>query len=172
MLKRLLPLLLLLATVLAFGCKGCAPEPCEDVTCLQGEVCQEGTCVPQPTGCDPACASDEVCRAGECVSLDPQCTEVDEPCDASLPVNDGFICLDLDGFGPQEGTCATVCEPDGSCPFGSLCFYLAGQQDQACSSDGLPPLRMRRIRRRATDVRRALRQRSGIRGGHAVLRRR
>lgn len=129
----------LLAVVLMLsilsGCRGCRGDACEDVTCVGGEVCQEGICVPADTPCDPACEADEVCQAGECVAFEPQCVESGEECDPSLPANEGFFCVDLDGFGPRPGQCMEVCGEGGECAFGSLCFYLAGIDDEVCSSN-------------------------------------
>lgn len=117
------------------GCKGCQKDPCDDVVCTVGTTCVDGECVSSGSNCDPACATGEICQAGMCVALDPQCEAVGEECDSSLPENEGFMCLDLDGAGPQPGTCMTGCDSDGTCDFGALCFFVSTGLDATCQSN-------------------------------------
>ena len=123
-----------LSLALLVGCRGCG-DPCADVTCSTGSFCSEGACVADPVACDPACTDGAVCVNGTCESLEPQCSAPAEACDASRPTNDGFFCVDYDGPGPRSGECVEPCAEDGSCDPGALCFYLAGFDDPACTSN-------------------------------------
>jgi hypothetical protein len=120
--------------VLLFGCKGCQKDPCDEVYCAAGATCIDGECVPDDQTCDPACEAGEICQGGECVDLDPQCEQAGDECDASLPANEGFMCLDLDGVGPQPGTCMTGCGADGTCDSGALCFFVSTGFDETCET--------------------------------------
>ncbi|MCB9525990.1 MAG: hypothetical protein H6702_21825 [Myxococcales bacterium] len=114
---------------------GCA-DPCRQITCDQGEVCELGECVPptcRHTGCaegercvndtcgpDPCagvgCEGDRFCREGECVDA---CVEVD--------------CTDAGGM--AGGRCVDgECEGDacgGRCPRGQSCDGATGH----CTED-------------------------------------
>ena len=132
--SRSLFLLFVLVFLASSACKGCG-DPCKDVVCLEGEVCMEGICNVDQTPCDPACEDGQFCQAGTCVTPEAQCAAAGEECDASRPAGDGFLCLDLDAFGPRPGECVAPCAADGSCPSGALCFFVAAAADPSCTSN-------------------------------------
>ena len=41
-------------------------DPCDDITCEEGEVCEDGECI-DPNACEPACSSGKICVKGDCV---------------------------------------------------------------------------------------------------------
>jgi hypothetical protein len=92
----------------------CVPEadPCEGVECGEGEVCEDGVCVPEADPCEGVeCGEGEVCEDGVCVPEPDPCEGV--TCEEGEECVDG-VCVPVD---PCEGvTCeeGEVCE-DGIC---------------------------------------------------------
>jgi hypothetical protein len=79
---------------------------CADVTCPQGQVCDDGACVPT---CDPACAAGETCDM----------TQSPPVCVASKCAQD--ICTDGSCCDPMTGFCGN-CPCEGVvCPNGQEC---------------------------------------------------
>lgn len=121
--------------LLLTACKGCG-DPCNDVSCPAGEACIEGTCTPLTPNCVPECDADQVCEDRVCVTPQSQCAAAGDTCDATRPAGTtDFLCLDLDAFGPRPGECVEFCAPDGSCPSGSLCFFVTSASDPQCESN-------------------------------------
>jgi hypothetical protein len=93
-------------------CVGPDGPECEtDEECAEGELCDEGECVPALPDCeaDGDCAAGEVCEAGECVPAPPDC-EADGDC------AEGEVC--------EAGECVPAppeCENDGDCAEGEIC---------------------------------------------------
>ena len=58
----------------------CYTDPCVDVFCWPGQVCEEGECVPDPCN-DVSCDEGEVCEDGNCMEVLPTVTlNVDMNC--------------------------------------------------------------------------------------------
>jgi hypothetical protein len=89
------------------GCVMVGPpaDPCDGVTCGDGETCVAGVCVADDPCADVTCSNGEECVDGECVAVDP-CADVTCP--------DGEECVD--------GECVAV-DPcaDVTCPDGETC---------------------------------------------------
>ncbi len=101
------------------GCEGtdiceagtCAPNPCDGVVCPEGQYCDAtGTCVPPCLQAD--CPAG--CYAGECV---------DNPC-VGVACDPGWTC------DPATGTC----EPGGPCT-GVTCYFYQVCTDGQCIQD-------------------------------------
>lgn len=72
------------------------PDPC--AACAEGEVCEDGACVPDPCfGIE--CAPGTVCRAGTCVGA---------PADGGVAPTDGGVAADGGGGVEAEGGCCSV----------------------------------------------------------------
>ena len=62
----------------------CYSDPCVDVFCWTGQICEDGDCVPDPCN-DILCEDGEVCEDGECLevlpvvtlNVDMNCTSID-----------------------------------------------------------------------------------------------
>ncbi|MEM1219068.1 MAG: EB domain-containing protein [Bacteroidota bacterium] len=94
-------------------CFSACQDPCENVVCLNGEICLDGTCVNACEGV--SCPSGEICVNGECV----------DPC-ADLTCLNGGTCVD--------GTCE--CPPGFS---GPDCSVEELPTIQSQLDDGVPP---------------------------------
>ncbi len=111
---------------------GCSDDDCGG--CAIGESCVSGSCEAVP--CFGGCVIGQTCIEGVCAVPDDQCAVAGVTCDPTLPIVDGALCVDLDGFGAQPPICADNCEAGGTCDAGSLCFWLASSGDATCASDG------------------------------------
>ena len=58
-----------------------AADPCDDMTCEEGEICEEGRCF-DPNACEPACRGGKVCVDGDCVKKKKAATKrpAKDPC--------------------------------------------------------------------------------------------
>ncbi len=89
------------------GQQGCLHEVLNGVSCGDGLVCKEGSCLP---GCLPACGVNEECVDGECVCA-PDCTGVEcgnDGCGGSCGACDGGYECGL--AGQCEADCAALCQ--------------------------------------------------------------
>jgi len=69
---------------LIFGCSN-------NSDCEPGEMCIEGTCVPDVGGgCDPGCPDEHICLFGECISVEG------EPCPCSAGEYFNFLSFDCE----------------------------------------------------------------------------
>ncbi len=129
---KLIRFFLVMFLVVATASIGCsADDDCGG--CDVGESCQSGSCVAIP--CFGGCVLGEVCVAGVCAVPSDQCDVPGTECDPTLPIVDGALCVDLDGFGAQPPICTNKCAADGSCDAGALCFWLGSSADAGCGSD-------------------------------------
>lgn len=136
---------------LATGCS--ASDPCADVTCTDGKVCEEGTCVAPPvtdkcagkpanfcpsgTGCNPA--------TGGCVNL---CNIEGAPtCDAPLVCEPttgqcvdkcaGKSCTEDKTCNPTNGLCESKCK-NSNCSASQECVATTGQCVERCETATKP----------------------------------
>lgn len=95
-------LLFSVPALFACGCNFFA-NPCASVTCEQGEVCVNGTCV-ECNG-DEDCAAGESCINGACLA----------DCDTNEDCDPGQVC--------NNGNCESTseCEEDDDCDAGEVC---------------------------------------------------
>lgn len=119
-----LPSVLLAATLIAgCGSKDASgeAEAC-DPACAEGEICEDGACVPDAvTGCeeDADCGEGEVCEEGACVSTG--CAD-----DADCP--GGLIC--------EDGACLDPgCADDTDCAEGQICDEGACIEVEECAPE-------------------------------------
>lgn len=102
---------------------GAEVDPCAAVSCDDGEICQDGSCVP---GCNENddCAAGSVCCSGGCVDLSQDvnhCGMCDEACD--MPANMAVSCqmglcnlgACADGYWDCDGDVANGCEEMQAC---------------------------------------------------------
>lgn len=151
MISRLSQALVLAAfTVLATMGTGCSSDPCDDVSCSAGQVCEAGECVadgpnlcegktcPTGTGCNPdtgncmnlcslptapTCNAPETCNpaTGACVN---KCAGV--TCDSNT-----LAC------NPQSGLCEAKCKPT-TCPATHACVPDTGACVERCETTTKP----------------------------------
>ncbi len=125
--------LLAFTALFAAGCSddgdGCL------VGCAEGEACVDGACTPVGRACGDGCPTGQECLDNRCIVTSAQCSMVGEECNPSQEISEGFLCIDLDGLGPEGSTCLANCAVDGSCPSGSLCFFVDGPFDSSCEVD-------------------------------------
>ena len=98
-------------------------QPCDDdADCSEGEICDEGLCVPAPECVDDAdCGLGEICLDNECVP-DLECVD-----DADCGL--GEICLDNECVPDLE------CVDDADCGLGEICLDNECVPDLECVND-------------------------------------
>ena len=90
-------------------------DPCDGVTCEDGESCVDGQCIPDDPCTDVVCDTGESCVDGQCIPDDP-CTDV--VCDTGESCVDGQ-CI------PDDPCADVVCDTGESCVDG-VCLPLVG----------------------------------------------
>ncbi len=118
----------------------CAPHPCEDLECDDGEICYRGACYPE-CGDDADCEEDSRCYEGHCAPLDcdgVECLESEScylggcypTCAADADCNVDEACL--------EGSCVDQCElvdcADGESCYRGECYDSCALHDE-CGDD-------------------------------------
>ncbi|WP_297334945.1 CARDB domain-containing protein, partial [Algoriphagus sp.] len=82
------------------------PDPCDELDCPDGFVCQDGECVPDPCA-GTVCGPDEFCFAGSCFPLEGSSIRVhgtvrdlstNDPIPAAITSSLGTSLADLNGF--------------------------------------------------------------------------
>ena len=108
------------------GCEGplvcnnagyCVDPACENVSCEQGKVCLEGSCVGPCDGV--ACPKGQVCRVGACV----------DPCDG-LACDESQVCT--------QGVCVDKCQC-GGCKAGETCLASGQCVSNFCATNACEP---------------------------------
>ncbi len=119
------------------ACGGEEEDPCAEVSCPEGAVCINGSCVDGGGGeCSPACGDGELCSGGRCVSAGGGCDYHGQSCasDRFGAYLDGHLCMDWTVQTGAEAVCSQDCRAS-SCPQGSGCFLINLQPAQACTGD-------------------------------------
>ena len=113
------------------------PDPCEDVTCEDGEICSNGVCIPYDPCAGVTCEAGEICSNGVCISdpcagvtceegetcIDGECVP-DDPC-AGVTCEDGEICSN--GICVEDDPCRGVtCDAGETCVDGECIEDTAG----------------------------------------------
>lgn len=107
--------LFLIIVIAAFSaCKKENEDPCEDVVCLTGRVCENGNCIDDPNYIPPCdtlqCEVYEICQNGNCLN-DPNFT----PCD-TITCFPGETCVSGNCVADPNDPCFNI-----NCPTGEIC---------------------------------------------------
>lgn len=123
--SRILLVLVGLPVIFAWGCSFFF-SACANVTCDEGEVCDNGACVPAP-GCnnDEDCGAGQVCDNGECVA-EGEC-QSDADCDAGEVCDEATnTCVECDG---NED-----CDDNNACTADSCAVNTCAHAPIACTT--------------------------------------
>jgi hypothetical protein len=129
---KMIMMMLMGVTVFTAGCPttgggGNGTDPCEGVTCAEGEMCVDGDCVAVDPCEGVMCDEGEMCVDGACVAADP-CEGV--MCDEGQECVDGE-CVAVD---PCEGVMCDEGEMcvDGACVAADPCEGVMCDEGQEC----------------------------------------
>ncbi len=109
------------------GASYCFDDCTDDDDCRSGYVCNAGVCN-LPCSDDAECAGGQVCVGDRCEG-----SGVGEECSTGADCEDGLSCF----RGVSQGYCSVRCGGSGSCPVGSVCGSMMGEEWclAACRSD-------------------------------------